>query len=108
MLADNEIDIYASRQVIAHACAVLDMGGQGRQESSIAKVFVSEATSRVVDRAAQILGGLGVTGMTPVEHIYRSIRAFRIYDGPSEAHRMAIGRRSLPRGNELMPDLTEL
>ncbi len=106
MLADNEIDLYASRQVIAHACAVLDTGDMGRKESSIAKVFVSEAASRIVDRSVQILGGLGVTAMTPVEHIYRSIRAFRLYDGPSEAHRMAIGRRALPRGNEVLPDLT--
>ncbi len=107
MLADNEIDIYASRQVIAHACAVLDSGSQGRQESSMAKVFVSEAASRVVDRSVQLLGGIGVTGMTQVEHIYRSIRAFRIYDGPSEAHRMAIGRRALPRGNDVAPSLTD-
>lgn len=106
MLADNEIDLYAARAVTAHACAVLDSGAKGRHETSIAKVFVSEATGRVADRAVQILGGLGVTGMTPVEHIYRSIRAFRIYDGPSEAHRMAIGRRSLPRGDDLLPDLT--
>lgn len=107
MLADNEIDLYAARQVTSHACAVLDSGSRGQHESSIAKVFVSEATSRVVDRSVQILGGLGVTGMTPVEHIYRSIRAFRIYDGPSEAHRMAIGRRALPRGDEMLPDLTD-
>jgi len=107
MLADNEIDLYSARAVTAHACAVLDSGAKGRLETSIAKVMVSEATSRVADRAVQILGGLGVTGMTPVEHIYRSIRAFRIYDGPSEAHRMAIGRRSLPRGEDLLPDLTD-
>ncbi|WP_417598974.1 acyl-CoA dehydrogenase family protein [Pararhodobacter oceanensis] len=107
MLADNEIDIYASRQVIAHACAVLDSGAKGRHESSMAKVFVSEATSRIVDRSVQLLGGIGVTGLTQVEHIYRSIRAFRIYDGPSEAHRMAIGRRVLPRGNDMLPSLTD-
>ena len=86
---------------------MLDSGAKGRHETSIAKVFVSEVTSRVVDRAVQILGGLGVTGMTPVEHIYRSIRSFRIYDGPSEAHRMAIGRRVLPREGERLPDLTD-
>lgn len=107
MLADNEIDLYSARAVTAHACAVLDSGSKGRHETSIAKVMVSEATSRVADRAVQILGGLGVTGMTPVEHIYRSIRAFRIYDGPSEAHRMAIGRRTLPRTGEMLPDLTD-
>lgn len=109
MLADNEIDIMTSRQMIAHACAVLDTGAKGRHESSIAKVYVSEAASRVVDRSVQILGGLGVTGFSPVEHIYRSIRAFRLYDGPSEAHRMAIARRVLPRGEaELLDDLTAL
>lgn len=107
MLADNEIDLYAARQVTAHACAVLDSGAHGRHESSMAKVFVSEATSRVVDRSVQLLGGLGVTSMTPVEHIYRSIRAFRIYDGPSEAHRMAIGRRVLPREGEMLANLTD-
>ncbi len=107
MLADNEIDLYSARAVTAQACAVLDSGAKGRHETSIAKVFVSEVTSRVVDRAVQILGGLGVTGMTPVEHIYRSIRSFRIYDGPSEAHRMAIGRRVLPREGERLPDLTD-
>jgi acyl-CoA dehydrogenase len=107
MLADNEIDLYSARAVTAHACAVLDSGAKGRHETSIAKVMVSEATGRVADRSVQILGGLGVTGMTPVEHIYRSIRAFRIYDGPSEAHRMAIGRRTLPRQEDLLPDLTD-
>lgn len=107
LLADNEIDLYTSRQTIAHACAVLDAGASGAQESSIAKVFVSEATSRIADRSVQVLGGLGVTAMTPVEHIYRSIRAFRIYDGPSEAHRGAIGRRSLPKGADIRPDLTD-
>ena len=71
------------------------------------KVFVSEAASRVVDRSLQILGGLGVTGYTPVEHIYRSIRAFRIYDGPSETHRWAISRRALPAEDSALPALTD-
>lgn len=102
-LADNEIDLYASRQVTAHACGVLDSGAKGRHECSMAKVFVSEATSRVVDRSVQILGGLGVTGYTAVEHIYRSIRSFRIYDGPSETHRWAISRRSLPAEDAVTP-----
>lgn len=104
-LADNEIDMYVSRQAIQHACSVLDRGEKGRHESSMVKVFVSEATSRVVDRCVQILGGLGVTGYTPVEHIYRSIRAFRIYDGPSETHRWAISRRVLPSEEDALPDL---
>ena len=107
MLADNEIDIYVSRQAIQSACATLDEGATGRHESSMVKVFVSEAVGRVADRCVQILGGLGVTGATPVEHIYRSIRAFRIYDGPSEAHRGAIARRVLPAETDAAPLLVE-
>ena len=100
MLADNEIDLHTARISIDHAAAILDSGAKGRHETSMVKVYVSEALSRVVDRSMQILGGLGVTGYTPVEHIYRSIRAFRIYDGPSEVHRFAIAGRVLPGENE--------
>jgi acyl-CoA dehydrogenase len=59
----------------------------------MAKVFCSEAIFRIVDRSLQILGGLGVTSDTIVERIFRDVRAFRIYDGPSEVHRHALGRR---------------
>jgi acyl-CoA dehydrogenase len=59
----------------------------------MAKVICSESIWRVVDRSLQILGGSGVTRDTPVERIFRDVRAFRIYDGPSEVHRFALGRR---------------
>ncbi len=93
MIADNAIDIEASRQMTRYAAWVLDSGGPGRAETSIAKVFVAEATGRVVDRALQICGSSGVAGTRPLERFYREIRAFRIYDGPSEVHRMAIAER---------------
>jgi acyl-CoA dehydrogenase len=64
------------------------------------KVYCSEALSRVVDRSLQILGGMGITDDTVVQQIYRDIRAFRIYDGPSEVHRFAIARTILRRGTE--------
>jgi acyl-CoA dehydrogenase len=92
MLADNEIDIHASALIIADCAHRLDAGEKARHETSLAKVFVSEAVYRVVDRCVQILGGMGVMADTPVEAIWRSARAFRIYDGPSEAHRDAIAR----------------
>ena len=47
----------------------------------------------MVDRSMQILGGLGTTRDTPVERIFREVRSFRIYDGPSEVHRWSLGRR---------------
>ena len=59
----------------------------------MAKVICSEAIFRVVDRSMQILGGLGLSRDTVVERIFRDVRAFRIYDGPSEVHRWALGRR---------------
>ena len=58
----------------------------------MAKVFCSEAVGRVVDRSVQILGGMGITNETVVMRTYKDIRAFRIYDGPSEVHRWAIAR----------------
>ena len=61
----------------------------------MAKVICSEALYRVGDRCVQILGGMGVTQETPVERIFRELRAFRIYDGPSEVHRWALARRAL-------------
>ena len=50
---------------------------------------------RVVDRSLQVLGGSGLTRDTPVERIFRDVRAFRVYDGPSEVHRHALGKRIL-------------
>jgi acyl-CoA dehydrogenase len=91
-LADNLIDMHLARLAIWHCAWVLDQGRDGRTESSIAKVAVSEALFRVADRCVQVLGGLGVTGDTLVERIFREIRAFRIYDGPSEVHRWNLAR----------------
>ncbi len=91
-LADNEMDLHLSRLAIWHCAWVLDQGQRGRKESSQSKVFCSEALSRVVDRSLQVLGGKGITRDTVVERIYRDIRCFRIYDGPSEVHRFALAR----------------
>jgi acyl-CoA dehydrogenase len=97
MLADNEIDINLCRLAIWHAAWLLDQHEQARQETSMYKVYCSEALGRVVDRSLQVLGGMGITDDTVVERIYRDIRAFRIYDGPSEVHRFAIARTALAR-----------
>lgn len=93
MLADNDMDIHVARLAIWHAAWVLDQGQKGNMESSRAKVICSEAVWRVADRCVQILGGLGLTRDTVVERIFRDIRAFRIYDGPSEVHRWSLARR---------------
>jgi acyl-CoA dehydrogenase len=95
MLADNEMDLHAARLVTLHCAWVLDQGKLARHESSRAKVIVSEATWRVVDRCVQVLGGQGVTDETIVARIFADLRAFRIYDGPSEVHRWSIAKRIL-------------
>ncbi len=95
MLADNEIDMHVARLAIWHCAWALDRGELALHESSRAKVIVSEAVGRVADRCVQVLGGQGVTGETVVARIFADLRAFRIYDGPSEVHRWSIAKRIL-------------
>ena len=97
MLADSEIELHASRLMVLQAAWQHEQGSEIRHESSICKVFVAEAVNRIIDRAVQICGALGVSGDTPLEDFYREARAFRIYDGPSEVHRMVIARNVLSR-----------
>ena len=93
MLADNEIDLHTTRLSIWHTAWLLDQGERASAQSSMVKVHASEAIWRIVDRCVQVLGGMGVTADTEVERIFRDVRAFRIYDGPSEVHRWSIARR---------------
>lgn len=95
MLADNEVDLHTSRLGIAHACWMLDQGERTSIESSMIKLHCSEAIWRIADRCVQILGGMGVTRETEVERIFREVRPFRIYDGPSEVHRWNIARKAV-------------
>lgn len=92
-LADNKIDLKQAELMIDWCAGVLDTGAQGTEESSMAKVAVSEALWRVADRCVQVMGGSGVTRDTVVEQAFREIRAFRIYDGPSEVHRWSLAKR---------------
>jgi acyl-CoA dehydrogenase len=97
MIADNEIDIAASRGLITQACWELDQGRSAAQSTAIAKTFCAEAIYRVVDRSLQICGSLGVSGDVLLGRFLREVRPFRIYDGPSETHRWAIAQRSVKR-----------
>ncbi|WP_157264833.1 acyl-CoA dehydrogenase family protein [Azohydromonas aeria] len=93
MLADNDMDLHTARLHIWHTAWLLDQGQRCNFESSRAKVVCSEAEWRVVDRCVQILGGQGVTGERIVARIFSDLRAFRIYDGPSEVHRFSMGKK---------------
>jgi acyl-CoA dehydrogenase len=95
MLADNEIALQQCRLAIWWACWTLDSGAKGRHESSMTKAYVSEELFKVADRCVQILGGMGISDETPVGMIFSDMRAFRLYDGPTEVHKYAIARQVL-------------
>jgi acyl-CoA dehydrogenase len=97
MVADSEIEMHAARLMIWHAAYLLDRGDKARHETSMAKVFVAETVNRVIDRAVQICGSHAISEDYPLAFLYREHRAFRIYDGPSEVHRMSVGRRVFRR-----------
>ena len=94
-LADNDMDLQTSRLHIWHTAWLLDQGEKCNFESSRAKVVCSEAEWRVVDRCVQILGGQGVTNETILMKIFKDMRGFQIYDGPSEVHRWSMARKIL-------------
>ena len=94
-IALSEIDIEASRGLIWRCAWALDQGQRAGRESSIAKVYVAEAVNRVVDRCAQICGGMGVSGELPIARIADEVRPFRIYDGATETHLWSIARRAV-------------
>jgi acyl-CoA dehydrogenase len=93
MLAENRIDLQQSALMIDWCAGVLDSGSLGTTESSMAKVAVSEAVSRIADKCVQVMGGTGVSGDTVVEQVYREVRAFRIYDGPTEVHKWSLAKK---------------
>lgn len=95
MVADSHIDLHASRLMTQHCAARMDQGLSVKTESAMAKIFVAEAVNRVADRAAQMMGALGMSDDTAVALIVRELRPFRIYDGASELHRATLGRRWL-------------
>ena len=97
-LADNEMDLRTSRLLIWHTAWLLDQGERASVDSSMAKVVCSEAIFRVADRCVQVLGGVGTTDDTVVERIFREVRGFRIYDGPSEVHRWSLAQRIARHG----------
>ncbi|WP_395336508.1 acyl-CoA dehydrogenase [Novosphingobium sp. BL-8H] len=93
MLAENRILLQQSRLMIDWCADVLDTGSLGTVESSMAKVAVSEALMKIADNCVQVMGGIGVTDRTIVEQVFREIRAFRIYDGPTEVHKWSLAKK---------------
>jgi alkylation response protein AidB-like acyl-CoA dehydrogenase len=94
-LADDATKLYACRLMVLDACRKIENGLPHRTEISMIKTFVAETFGEVVDHALQVHGGWGYTTDFPFEAWYRDARAARIYDGPSEVHRMLVARQLL-------------
>ena len=110
-LADCAVEIAATRALtyqVAWECGTGIDRKTIHAKASQVKLYASEMAGRVVDRCVQVLGGRGVTAETPVMRIFADMRAFRIYDGPSEVHRWsmarALVRRAQPRDGAGPPD----
>ncbi len=97
MLADSEMELKMGRLLIHEAAWRLAQGEQARVETSIAKAQVAEIVGRVLDRCVQICGGRGISRDLPLSTWYEKARAFRIYDGASEVHRMVVARDVIKR-----------
>ena len=89
-------DLDAARLLVYRAAWLKDTGRERiSEESAKAKLFATEAAQRIVDRAVQLHGGLGVERGSVVERLYREVRAPRIYEGTSEIQRLVIARHLL-------------
>ena len=102
-IAESRAEIHAARLMVLHAAWKIE--GQGthaaREEISLIKFTVARTLQRVLDRAIQTLGGLGVTDDTPLAFWWAHERAARIYDGADEVHVEAVARRIM-RGHGMV------
>lgn len=95
VLADCRTELDAAWLLTMRAARLLDDGDKAVAETSMAKLFATEACGRVVDRMVQIHGGYGYSRDYAVERIYRDARVTRIYEGTNEIQRIVIAREML-------------
>jgi alkylation response protein AidB-like acyl-CoA dehydrogenase len=96
-IAECAAEIQAARLMTLHAAWKIETLGvkAAREEISLIKFYVAGVLQRVVDRALQVHGGLGMTDDTIIAFFFRHERAARIYDGADEVHKMSVAKRIL-------------
>ena len=95
-LAEMALKIDASALLIYRAAWLKDRGApRVTREAAMAKLYATDEAQAVIDQAVQLFGGLGVVSGSPVERLYREIRALRIYEGASEVQKIVIARQAL-------------
>ena len=95
MIADMALEVDAARLLVYRAASCVDNGRPYSTEGAMAKLFASEAATRVAGKAIQIHGGYGYTESYPVERNYRDAKITELYEGTSEVQRMVIARSAL-------------
>ena len=98
-IAESRAEIDAARLMVLRAAGTIEARGlyEAREEISLIKFFVAEIMMKVIDRAIQTHGALGVTDDTPLAMFYRAERGARIYDGADEVHKSVVAKRILKR-----------
>jgi alkylation response protein AidB-like acyl-CoA dehydrogenase len=98
-IAESRAEIDAARLMVLHAAWLIEREGAAaaRVEVSTIKFFVAGVLERVLDRAMQVHGALGITDDTVLATFYRNERGARIYDGPDEVHKVVVARHALRR-----------
>jgi alkylation response protein AidB-like acyl-CoA dehydrogenase len=98
-VAEARAEIEAARLMVLHAAWTIEKKGfsAARDNVSLIKFFVADIMLRLIDRAIQLHGALGITSDTILAHYYVHERGARIYDGPDEVHKMAVAKRILAR-----------
>jgi len=94
-IADAATQIHACRLMIMDAAAKLDAGEDVRTVTSMVKVFGTEMATEVIDHAMQTFGAMGMAKEMPLQQMAQRVRVMRVFEGPSEVHRMVIARRIL-------------
>ena len=94
-IADAEMQLHALRLMTYNTAAKLDMGQQARTECSMVKLMGTELAWDTLDKAMQAFGAMGMTKELPLQAMANHVRVQRIYEGPSEVHRMLIARHAL-------------
>jgi acyl-CoA dehydrogenase len=98
-VAEARAEIDAARLMTLHAAWSIEKKGfaVARDQVSLIKFYVSDIMMRLVDRAVQVHGALGITSDTVLAFYYVHERGARIYDGPDEVHKMVVAKRILGR-----------
>jgi len=98
-IAESRAEINAARLLVLQTARAIDVQGAAsvRADISLIKFFVAGILQKVLDRAIQVHGALGLTDATLLSYWYRHERAARIYDGPDEVHKMVVARAELKK-----------